>query len=56
MCLYGGWLYGGMTIYGREVVLSIDKSYNFYMKDCIMQIVEEVPYIRKEAWCMIWYS
>jgi len=32
-----------LLVYGREVVLSIDKSYDFHMRDRMMQIMKEVP-------------
>ncbi len=38
-----------LLVYGREAVLPIDEPYDLCMKDCIMQIVEEVPHIREEA-------
>ncbi len=38
-----------LLMYGRKAVLSIDEPYDFYMKDRMMQIVEEVPHIREEA-------
>ncbi len=38
-----------LLIYGREAVLSIDKSYDFCIRDHIMQIVKEVSHIRKEV-------
>ncbi len=38
-----------LLVYGREVVLLIDEPYDLHMRDRMMQIVEEVPYIREEA-------
>jgi len=38
-----------LLIYDREVVLPIDEPYDLRMRDHMMQIVKEVPYIRKEA-------
>ena len=38
-----------LLVYGREAVLPIDESYDLRMRDHMMQIVEEVPYIRKET-------
>src|SRR6266498_2320116 len=45
-----------LLVYGREVVLPIDESYDLCMKDCMMQIVKEIPHIREEAQRMIRYS
>ena len=42
-----------LLVYGREAVLPIDEPYDLRMRDCIMQIVKEVPHIRKEAQHMI---
>jgi len=41
--------YGSHIISICEAVLSIDKPYDFWMKDCMMQIVKEVSYIKEEA-------
>ena len=38
-----------LLVYGREAVLPIDKPYDLRMRDCMMQIVEEVSHIREEA-------
>ena len=38
-----------LLMYGREVVLPIDEPYDLRIRDRMMQIVEEVPHIRKEA-------
>ncbi len=38
-----------LLVYDRKAVLPIDKPYDLRMKDRMMQIVEEVPHIRKEA-------
>ncbi len=38
-----------LLVYGREAVLPIDEPYDLCMRDRMMQIVEEVPHIRKEA-------
>ena len=45
-----------LLVYGREAVLPKDEPYDLHMRDRMMQIVEEVPYIREEARCMIWHS
>src|SRR6266540_643348 len=45
-----------LLVYGREAVLPIDEPYDLRMKDHMMQIVEEVPHIRKEARRMIRHS
>src|SRR6266540_1008452 len=45
-----------LLVYGREAVLPIDEPYDLHMRDRMMQIVEEVPYIREEARCMIRHS
>src|SRR6266542_381290 len=45
-----------LLVYSREVVLPINKPYDLRMRDRMMQIVEEVPYIREEARRMIWHS
>ncbi len=42
-----------LLVYGREAVLPIDEPYDLCMRDHMMQIVEEVPYIREEIWYMI---
>ncbi len=42
-----------LLVYGREAVLPIDEPYDLRMKDHMMQIVEEIPYIREEARQMI---
>ena len=38
-----------LLIYGREVMLPINKPYDLHMRDHMMQIVKEVLHIRKEA-------
>ena len=38
-----------LLVYGRETMLPIDKPYDLCMRDHMMQIVEKVSYIRKEA-------
>ncbi len=38
-----------LLVYGREVVLPIDEPYDLRMRDHMMQIVKEVPHIRKET-------
>jgi len=38
-----------LLVYGREAVLSIDESYDLCMRDRMIQIMEEVSHIRKEA-------
>ena len=38
-----------LFVYDREVVLPINEPYDLHMRDRMMQIVEEVPYIRLEA-------
>src|SRR6266542_2697633 len=38
-----------LLVYGREAVLLIDEPYDLRMRDRMMQIVEEVPYIREEV-------
>ncbi len=45
-----------LLVYGKKAILPINESYDLYMKNCIMQIMEEVLYIRKETWHMIWHS
>src|SRR6266498_1394173 len=45
-----------LLVYGREAVLPIDEPYDLRMRDRMMQIVEEVPYIREEARRMIQHS
>src|SRR6266540_1251931 len=45
-----------LLVYGREAVLPIDEPYDFRIRDRMMQIVEEVPHIRKEARRMIRHS
>ncbi len=42
-----------LLIYGKKAMLPIDESYDLYIKNCIMQIVEEVSHIREEIWHMI---
>ncbi len=42
-----------LLVYSRKAVLPIDEPYDLRMRDCMMQIVKEVPYIREEARCMI---
>ncbi len=42
-----------LLVYSREAVLLIDEPYDLRMRDRMMQIVEEVTYIREEARCMI---
>ena len=32
-----------LLVYGREAVLLIDEPYDLRMRDCMMQIVEEIP-------------
>ncbi len=44
-----------LLVYSREAVLPIDEPYDLRMRDRMMQIVEEVPYIREEVRCMIWH-
>ena len=38
-----------LLMYSREAILFIDESYDFCMKDHMMQIVKKVPHIREEA-------
>jgi len=38
-----------LLIYDRKAVLLIDKPYDLRMRDCMMQIVKKVLYIRKET-------
>ena len=38
-----------LLVYAREAVLPIDEPYDLYMRDHMMQIVEEVSYIREKA-------
>ena len=38
-----------LLVYSKEAVLLIDKPYNLHMRDHIMQIMEEVSYIREKA-------
>ena len=38
-----------LLMYGREAVLLIDKPCDLRMRNRMMQIVEEVPHIRKKA-------
>src|SRR6266498_3466192 len=45
-----------LLVYGRKAVLLIDEPYDLRMRDRMMQIVEEVPYIREEARRMIRHS
>ncbi len=45
-----------VLIYGREAVLLIDEMLNMTIRDCMMQIVEEVPHIREQACLMIQQS
>ena len=45
-----------LLVYGREAVLPIDEPYDLRMRDRMMQIVEEVPYIKEEARRMIRHS
>ncbi len=45
-----------LLVYGRKAVLPIDEPYDLHIRDRMMQIVEEVPYIREEARHMIRHS
>src|SRR6266542_5203069 len=45
-----------LFMYGREAVLPIDELYDLRMRDRMMQIVEEVPHIGKEARRIIRHS
>jgi len=38
-----------LLVYGREAILPIDEPYDLSMRDRIMQIVKEVPHIRKKT-------
>jgi len=38
-----------LLMYGREAILPINKPYDLRMRDCMMQIVKKVFYIREEA-------
>jgi len=38
-----------LLLYSKEAVLPINEPYDFYMRDHMMQIVEEVLYIREKA-------
>ena len=42
-----------LLIYGREAVLLIDETKPLTIHECMMNIVKEIPYIRKEARLMI---
>ncbi len=45
-----------LLVYGRKAVLPINEPYDLYMRDRMMQIVEEVPHIREETQRMIRHS
>ena len=38
-----------LFVYDRKVILPIDKPYDLHMRDHMIQIVKEIPYIREEA-------
>ncbi len=44
-----------LLMYSREAILFIDESYDFCMKDHMMQIVKKVLHIKEKAWHMIWH-
>ena len=42
-----------VLVYGREVILPIDEMLNMMIRNRMMQIVKEVPHIRKQTHLMI---
>jgi len=40
-------------VYGREAVIPIDETLSMMIRDRMLQIIEEVPYIREQACFMI---